>query len=320
MSTNESRPRHKGGSVTNDISIIDESGQYPVHGPGASYGSSTVRRSRRTNAELDALDETIIAIVTAEAPISLRGVYYRCVAAGAVDKTEVAYRAVGRELLKLRRSGRVPYRSITDGTRWITKPTTWGSIDAMLANAAISYRRALWHDQDADVHVYTEKDAISGVILPVTQTWDVPLGVLRGFCGESFAASVGDEIRASGRTTFVYQLGDHDPSGVSAWEDFQRKVHRFAGSTPVHFERLAVTPDQITEFSLPTRPTKSTDTRSAKFHGESVEVDAMPTAVLRRLVEDAITRHIDSGALELTRLVEDQERAGLEALARGCSA
>jgi len=117
----------------------------------------------------------------------LRGVYYRVVSAGAVDKTEASYRLVGRQLLKLRRAGQVPYSWITDGTRWITKPDTWNDLDAMLADAAVSYRRALWRDQGADVHIFTEKDAISGVLLPVTERWDVPLGVLRGYCSESFA-------------------------------------------------------------------------------------------------------------------------------------
>ncbi len=284
------------------------------------YGPSTVKRTRRTSAELDALDETIISIVTAEEPITLRGVYYRCVSFGVVEKTELAYRAVGRQLLKLRRAGRISYGSITDGTRWITKPTTWRDLDSMLTDAASSYRRALWHDQAVEVHVFTEKDAISGVVLPVTEAWDVPLGVLRGFASESFAASVGETIRASARPTYVYQLGDHDPSGVAAWQDFTRKVEHFSGDSELVFERLAVTPEQITALALPTRPTKTTDTRAAKFTGASVEVDAVPTAVLRQLVENAITRHVDPHALELTRMVEAQERAGLEALAGRWSA
>ena len=54
----------------------------------------------------------------------------------------------------------------------------------MLEDAAASYRRMLWHDQAAEVQVYTEKDAVSGVLYPVTAQWDVPLGVLRGYASE----------------------------------------------------------------------------------------------------------------------------------------
>lgn len=280
------------------------------------YGSSTVKRRRRTDDELDAVDQAIIAAVNEEHPVTLRGVYYRVVSAGAVEKTENGYRLVGRQLLKLRRSGVVPYSAITDGTRWICKPESWSDLDEMLNDAAASYRRALWHDQAVEVHVFTEKDAISGVIMPVTAQWDVPLGVLRGYASESFAYSVAQSLRANaeaGRTTCVYQLGDHDPSGLDAWRDFQAKVTGFLperfGYTTASFERLAVTPEQIDNLRLPTRPTKRSDSRARNFEGGSVEVDAIPPRILRQLVEDAIVSHIDAEALRLTRVAEDSERS-----------
>jgi hypothetical protein len=61
---------------------------------------------------------------------------------------------------------------------------------------------------------------------------------------------------------FLYQLGDHDPSGVDAWRAFTEEVTGFVAERYgdaedwLHFERLAVTPAQITEMRLPTRPTK----------------------------------------------------------------
>ena len=64
----------------------------------------------------------------------------------------------------------------------------------MLEDAAASYRRALWRDQAAEVQIYSEKDAISGVVLPVTRRWDVPLGIVRGYSSETFAWSVAQSI------------------------------------------------------------------------------------------------------------------------------
>lgn len=278
------------------------------------YGASTVKRRRRTNDELALVDEAIVAAAAAEHPVTLRGVYYRAVSAGAVDKTEKGYRLVGRRLLALRRDGRVPYAWITDGTRWIRKPTTWNDLDEMLEDAAVSYRRALWRDQAADVHVFVEKDAISGVVMPVTARWDVPLGVLRGYASESFAYSFADALRTTWRPVYVYQLGDHDPSGLDAWRDFQDKVRGFVPDASITFQRLAVTPEQIEGYRLPTRPTKASDSRAAKFAGGSVEVDAIPPTELRRLVEQAITQHIDPHALSITRMVEESERVSLYAL------
>jgi hypothetical protein len=281
------------------------------------YGPSTVKRQRRTNAELDLVDGAIVTAASTEHPVTLRGVYYRVVSAGAVDKTENDYRLVGRRLLTLRRDGRVPYDWITDGTRWIRKPTTWYDLDTMLDDASASYRRALWNDQAVDVHVFVEKDAISGVVMPVTERWDVGLGVLRGFASESFVYSVAESVRRTRWPVYFYQLGDHDPSGVDAWRDFQRKVTGFAPDADLTFERLAVTQQQITEYALPTRPTKRTDSRAARFVGESVEVDAIPAPILRALVEAAITQHIDPEALRLTRIAEDSERTLLYAMKEG---
>lgn len=295
------------------------------------YGSSTIKRRRRTSVELDAVDEAIVAAVRSEHPVSLRGVYYRVVSAGAVEKTELGYRLVGRQLLKLRRAGAVPYSHITDGTRWVSKPDSWSDLDEMLDAASASYRRALWLDQAVEVHVFVEKDAISGVVLPVTSRWDVPLGVLRGYASESFAHSMAESIRyalKAHKVVHVYQLGDHDPSGTDAWRDFRKKVTAFLGEWakptrgllgnllhPVEFERLAVTEQQITDMRLPTRPTKPKDTRTANWTGGgSVEVDAVPPTVLRQLVEDAITQHIDPEALRLTRIAERSERDVLAAM------
>jgi hypothetical protein len=129
----------------------------------------------------------------------------------------------------------VSYADITDGTRSIRMPKTYDDLDEMLDAAAASYRRALWNDQDVDVHLYSEKDAISGVIWPVTARYDVPLGVLRGYVSETFAWSVARSL-GDDWPTYIYNLGDHDPSGVDAWQSFTRKVHDFAPDAAPHRE------------------------------------------------------------------------------------
>ena len=83
----------------------------------------------------------------------------------------------------------------------------------------------------------------------------------------------------------------------------------------LHFTRLAVTPGQIDRYDLPTRPTKTTDSRSKDFEGESVEVDAIPAPELRRLVSGAIRSHMDPADLERLLDVEAAERETLANLA-----
>ena len=64
--------------------------------------------------------------------------------------------------------------------------------------------------------------------------------------------------------------------------------------------------------SLPTRPTKQSDSRAAKFAGESVEVDAIPSTTLRALVREAIEQWIDPEQLRIARAAEESERKALE--------
>jgi hypothetical protein len=281
------------------------------------YRTSPIKRERRTRAQLADLDAAIIGVCEDDHPMTVRGVFYRVMSAGAVSKTEQSYKAVQRRTLELRRSGELPYHWIVDGTRWQVKEPSWDTVEDALDDAAASYRRALWNDQHSYVEVWSEKDAISGIISPVTSEWDVPLMIARGFASETFLWSTGNTINSIAKPTTIYQLGDHDPSGVAAWEHTQARLREFCPYVPIDFVRLAVTPSQIEELRLPTRPTKTTDSRSRTFAGASVEVDAIPTSTLRALVSGAIESHIDSHALRLTRMVEAQEREDLRAMADG---
>lgn len=276
-------------------------------------------RKRRTNEQLAEIDQKIIQVVADDSPVSLRGVFYRVVSLGGIEKTESGYRVIMRRLVQLRRSGEVDYDDITDGTRWVSKPRTYNDAADAARATARAYRRNMWLDQSDEVHVLSEKDAISGVILPVTGEWDVALGITRGYSSETFAYDEAQSIKRAqrvGKWVYVYDLGDHDPSGVDAWRDFERKVTEFLAGTPkgyrVTFERLAVNPEQIEEMSLPTRPTKQSDTRTATFgDGGSVEVDAIPAPTLRQIVTDAIEEHLDTAELERLKEQERRDRMNL---------
>ncbi|HZA30295.1 MAG TPA: hypothetical protein VE462_02115 [Propionibacteriaceae bacterium] len=285
--------------------------------PPTIYGTSAVKRVRRTRNKIAELDQAILEVCEIDHPLSVRGVFYRVMSAGVVEKSEKAYAAVQREVLKLRRSGRLPYQWIADGTRWHIKQPSWNTVEDALSDAAASYRRALWQDQGVYLEIWSEKEAISSIVSPITEAWDVPLMVARGFASESFLWTTASTIRRQGEPTVIYQLGDHDPSGLAAWKHVQTNLREFAPEVDMHFERLAVTKSQISEYNLPTRPTKTTDSRARNFEGESVEIDAIPTAILRPLVENAITSWIDPTALAANRMVEESERQGLLAMANG---
>lgn len=245
-------------------------------------------------------------------PMTVRQMFYRLVSVGAVDKDEDAYRKVARQLLNMRRRDIFPYPFISDNTRWMRRPRTYGSVDEMLKAASASYRRALWADQEYYVEVWLEKDALAGVLNEITSEYDVALMVTRGFPSETFqyeaAVNMKEQI-ANGKRCAIYYFGDYDPSGVEIDRGVEKRLRKFG--VDGLFERVAVTPANIADMNLPTRPTKKTDSRSQKFGDVSVELDAIHPNDLRQMVRNAIESVLDTNKLEAIRQTEELERESL---------
>lgn len=248
--------------------------------------------------------------------MTVRQVFYRLVTANAIPKEDREYKqTVCRLLVKMRREGRIPYGWIADHTRWQRKQATYESMADAIDYWTRAYRRELWDEQDAYVEVWCEKDALAGVLFDVTNRWHVPLMVVRGFSSLSFLHEAGEALSRIEKPVFLYYFGDHDPSGVWISRKIEQEIRAFAPDAEIHFERVAVTPEQIDELNLPTRPTKKSDSRARGFKGESVELDAIPPDLLRELCEDVIVKHIDSDRLARTLAAEAAERESLQAFA-----
>ena len=273
---------------------------------------------RRTRSEIDQIRDQIRDILSDENPMTVRQVFYRMVSRpdALIDKTEREYKqTIGRLLVLMRRDGTIPYHWIADNTRWMRKPRSYSSLHQALDNTVRTYRRDLWDNQDVYVEIWTEKDAIAGVLLEETREWDVPLMVSRGFSSISFLHSAAETIAEQQKPAFLYYFGDHDPSGIHIDRAIERNLRELAPDADFEFERVAVTPSQIEDWQLPTRPTKPTDSRAKGFVGDSVEVDAIPPRELRRLVRDCITRHVNQRRLTALRKTEALERQSLQTYA-----
>lgn len=273
-------------------------------------------RARRTKAEIAKIRQSLYEIVAVQQPMTVRQVFYRATVAGVVEKTEAGYKqTVGRQLVQMRMQGEIPFTWISDSTRWMRKPHTHSSLESAIEWTAQTYRRALWDDQAVYVEIWTEKDALAGVLLEETRQWDVPLMVSRGFASVTYLYEAAETIKAARKPAYLYYFGDHDPSGVVIDRTIERRLRQFAPDAEIHFERVAVTERQIAEWDLPTRPTKKTDSRAQSFEGDSVEVDAIVPARLRELVHECIVQHVDQHALDVTQAAEESERKILTRLA-----
>lgn len=276
-----------------------------------SYEASHIKRSRATKAAVWGRRNALYNIVWDMNPMTVRQVFYQATVKGIVEKSEAGYTKVQTDLAHMRKTGMMPYGWLADNTRWQRKPNSFNSIEDALAETARLYRKSLWHDVDAYVEIWLEKDALAGVILPVTYKYDVPLMVARGYASLSFLHSAAEAINETTVPVYIYHLGDFDPSGVNAGEKIEETLKELAPAAEIYFERIGVTPSQISKWELPTRPTKASDSRSKGFGDISVELDAIAPDDLRDLVEATINRHLPQEQLRILSIVEAEERRQL---------
>jgi hypothetical protein len=144
------------------------------------YEPSPIKRSRASQTEMAELESALYSIVLAQKPMTVRQAYYRATVAGLIDKTEAGYKRVQRVLADMRRAGRMPYSWLADTSRSVYRQDSFNGPEEAARATAKFYRKALWSNADRRVEIWLEKDALSGVLYPVTSDYDVGLFVCRG--------------------------------------------------------------------------------------------------------------------------------------------
>ncbi len=281
-------------------------------------GACTIKRGRRTKAEIRDLRDALAAIVEENEPVTVRGVFYLAVSAGLVPKDDAkGYRPVQRELLKMRREGIIPWGYITDGSRTVYGDRRYRSLDSYARQVARNYRRDYWGESSEYVEMWLEKEALKGVISPVViDEFGLDLYVTKGQPSATYLYEAAEDIILDGRPTYVYVLADFDPGGLRIFDRIREELTGFVGdAAELHIRRLALTPHQVRLYELPTRPGKERDPQAAEFRrrfgGGCVELDAIPPNTLRGLVREKLESHMDPDYLRRLKLAEQEERRGL---------
>jgi DNA topoisomerase VI subunit A len=284
----------------------------------ASYRACSIKE-RRSRAEIEAIRETICAILKTDKPQTVRQVFYQLVTRGTIEKTEKEYQGtVIRLLSEMRLSGRIPWGWIIDESRRTINTQTFDNVRDALDHTAKHYRRSALRDCDVYIEIWSEKEALSGIIWDEAGEYDVPVVVSKGM--PSLTQVYGSFLNIkraarTGKTSFIYQFGDHDPTGCLIPKSIKARLCEFCDQHNCPYpivERVALTEEQVEDYNLPTRPTKREGNTHAKsFAGDSVELDALPSNDLRELVRDCIERHISASQLETLRAAEESERDGL---------
>jgi len=276
------------------------------------------KKSRRTNAQIEQLDQQILDVLRADHPQSVRHVFYRMTdprLPEPVEKSDRGYRHVQHRITQMRRQGRLPYGWITDATRRGYFTATFRSSADFLRSHIGYYRADLWRSARVLVEVWAESRSIAGVIEDDCEELAVSLYPAGGFSSITFtydaAGNINQETQNGQIPAHVIYIGDFDPAGVLIDQALERELREHLHpDVSLTFERMAITENQIVALDLPSKPRKATDKRALHVK-ETVEAEAMPAGILRQMLRRRIESFLPQGALDVARVAEEDERRAL---------
>lgn len=247
--------------------------------------------------------------------LTIRQVYYRLVAEQVIENSHKSYKNLDGVLVKAREAGYIPYEKFVDTSRSVLKSNSWTNPKAFFETVKKAYRKTLLDDQNNYIEVWVEKDALRSVFEPVTEAFDVTLGIGKGYTSHTALYDASKRIAEHpDKTIKILYFGDFDPSGEDIFRNLKVRTRELFGVT-ADFEKVSLTREDIDTYKLPPAPAKRSDTRFENFvqeHGDiSVELDALPPNILEEKIRESILRNIDIEKYK-TRL--DQEKTEREAI------
>ena len=228
--------------------------------------------------------------------VTLRQLYYQLVTKDLIPNQKSAYSKLSTLLTNARYCGLIDWGAIEDRVRVPKIPITFEDIKDLMRAASRSYHLDRWEGQEYYIELWTEKDAISSVISPITKKYQVAVSVNRGYSSAtSMYESAQRFLEHDDKDLVLLYLGDHDPSGLDMDRDIRDRLKEFG--VDVEVERIGLTMEQIKELNPPKNPAKITDPRATayieKYGAVSWEVDAIPPEELQQLIERNILFHLD---------------------------
>ncbi|MGR3935264.1 hypothetical protein [Streptomyces sp. BRA346] len=273
------------------------------------------RPKRETLRVLSAVD-AVLDRYRDHLPVSLRQLFYVLLSDGVLEKTERDYKRMCEYVGMARRSGRIPWDMIRDDTQLaVNAPPSFAGLEDfwMAVDAAVDdYRVDRQVGQPVRLELWCETAGMVPQLVRIGEEFGIACFSGGGFDGLAGKHDAAVRTMSEGRKTRILHLGDYDQSGEHMFSSLAEDVIAFAEAAggEVEFERVAVTPEQIITYNLPTAPPKATDRRS--FSGiTTTQAEALPPDILAAIVRQAIEAHRDP---EVHRQVLAREQAEQRAI------
>jgi len=253
--------------------------------------------------------------------LTVRQLYYQLVSRNVVSNDMSSYQRTSKVLQTGRMTGQVDWDTIVDRARVPRMRQQYPTMGSFVEAVKNSYRCLRWDDQEYYLEVLVEKEALAGILEPVTNKYHVLLLANKGYLSTSAMHDVAQRIgmHELDRQCIILYMGDHDPSGMDMVRDIRDRLREFRCYARV--ERIALTMDQVGQYDLPPNPAKRTDPRSRgysnEYGGRSWELDALNPEILTGVLKEHILRYLDVRKYEKAIRLEQGEKDDLERAVAG---
>ena len=183
-----------------------------------------------------------------------------------VEKSEAAYQKVCRLKTGLCREKEIPWTHFADSSRF-----SWGYAgfngpgdSSFIDRVANLYRRDAWESTGIYPQLWVESRSLAPTLSGVAAELGIDLFPSGGMSSDTFVHSAAiDAVVMERPTLAVVYVGDYDPAGLQIADTLEQKLldhlEDAAGDydldpPALDFQRVAITEQQIADYSLPTKP------------------------------------------------------------------
>ncbi len=252
--------------------------------------------------------------------LTVRQLYYQFVARDWLKNTQNNYQRLASVVDDARKAGLIDWNAIIDRTRFLRRIPNFSDPANFLDDVKDQYAEDIWRDQDYYAEVWIEKDALLGVIENPCNELRIPYFACRGYPSSSELYRAAKRLkrqRDAGKWPIVFYLGDHDPSGlhmgVSNAPDL---LTMFGRTNDIDVQHIALTRDQIDEYTPPPNYAKESDSRYEWYLDrtnleECWELDALDPGVIDALIRDRVESILDREKFDANLAAEAENASRL---------
>jgi hypothetical protein len=159
-----------------------------------------------------------------------------------------------------------------------------------------------------------EKSSLEPALSPIAASCQADLYLPTGCLSDTVIYQMANIGAADGRPMVVLYFSDCDPSGWNMAVEVGRKLQAFKvlefPDLDYEVHRVALTPDQVRWYGLPSTPLKATELRSDAWRQatgvEQTEIASLHQDLLEEIARDAIAPFFDSTLEQRVRAAQDQ--------------